>query len=281
MIIWLASYPKSGNTWVRFFLKSYLSSPDKNLTLRPDIDDNFFIKNFPSAKLCDEMKIDYLNFHNIVKNWIPMQEFLNLNNKINFLKTHNAMCTINNYPFTNSNNTLGAIYIVRDPRDIVISYADHFQVSHKEIVENMFSSEHGEAPTKNGKSYNLSIMGTWSDHYNSWKNFKKNYLLIKYENLLYNPKEEFLKITKYLNLINGYKFEENKIMEAIENTKFSKLSNQEDLKGYIGNSPKNKELEKKFFNLGPKNKWEDLLEGRVKDQIEKIFKEEMKELNYI
>ena len=42
MIIWLASYPKSGNTWVRFFLKSYLSSPDKNLTLRPDIDDNFF-----------------------------------------------------------------------------------------------------------------------------------------------------------------------------------------------------------------------------------------------
>ena len=164
MIIWLASYPKSGNTWVRFFLKSYLSSPDKNLTLRPDIDDNFFIKNFPSAKLFDEMKIDYLNFHNIVKNWIPMQEFLNLNNKINFLKTHNAMCTINNYPFTNTNNTLGAIYIVRDPRDIVVSYADHFQVSHKEIVENIFSSEHGEAPTKDGKSYNLSIMGTWSDH---------------------------------------------------------------------------------------------------------------------
>ena len=117
-----------------------------------------------------------------------MQEFLNLNNKINFLKTHNAMCTINNYPFTNSKNTLGAIYIVRDPRDIVVSYADHFQVSHKEIVENIFSSEHGEAPTKDGKSYNLSIMGTWSDHYNSWKNYVgRKIIIIKYEDLISKP----------------------------------------------------------------------------------------------
>ena len=51
MIIWLASYPKSGNTWVRFFLKSYLSSPDKNLSLESDINDNFYIKNFPSIKV--------------------------------------------------------------------------------------------------------------------------------------------------------------------------------------------------------------------------------------
>ena len=61
MIIWLASYPKSGNTWVRFFLKSYLSSPGKNLSLKSDINDNFYIKNFPNIKLLDEMKIDYFS----------------------------------------------------------------------------------------------------------------------------------------------------------------------------------------------------------------------------
>ena len=46
-----------------------------------------------------------------------------------------------------------------------------------------------------------TIISSWANHYNSWKKFKKNYLLIKYENLLYNPKEEFLKITKYYQCI--------------------------------------------------------------------------------
>ena len=54
MIIWLASYPKSGNTWVRFFLKSYLNSLDKNLSLRSDINDNFYIRNFPNIELLNQ-----------------------------------------------------------------------------------------------------------------------------------------------------------------------------------------------------------------------------------
>tara|TARA_B100000965_G_scaffold367099_1_gene352868 strand:- start:50 stop:883 length:834 start_codon:yes stop_codon:yes gene_type:complete len=277
MIIWLASYPKSGNTWVRFFLKSYLSSPDKNLTLRPDIDDNFFIKNFPSAKLFDEMKIDYLNFHNIVKNWIPMQEFLNLNNKINFLKTHNAMCTINNYPFTNSKNTLGAIYIVRDPRDIVVSYADHFQVSHKEIVENIFSSEHGEAPTKDGKSYNLSIMGTWSDHYNSWKNYVgRKIIIIKYEDLISKPYETFSKIIKYLNDINQINFNEKKIKFSIEQTSFQNLRKLEEKEGFI-----EKGRGKFFFRKGKIGSWKQELSNDLIKIVENKFKKEMLELGYL
>ena len=62
-----------------------------------------------------------------------MQNFLNLNKKINFLKTHNAMCTINGHAFTNLTNTIGGIYIVRDPRDVLLSYANHFQVDMKQL----------------------------------------------------------------------------------------------------------------------------------------------------
>ena len=277
MIIWLASYPKSGNTWVRFFLKSYLSSADKNLTLSPGIDDNFYIRNFPNAKLCDEMKIDYLNFHNIVKNWIPMQDFINLNNKTNFLKTHNAMCTINNYPFTNSINTLGAIYIVRDPRDIVASYADHFRVNHKEMVENMFSSEHGEAPTKDGKSYYLSIMGTWSDHYNSWKNYVgRKIIIIKYEDLISKTYITFSKIVKYLNDINQITFDEKKIKFSIKQTNFQNLRKLEEKEGFIEKGRGNF-----FFRKGKIGSWKEELSNDLVKIIEKKFKKEMLELGYL
>ena len=277
MIIWLASYPKSGNTWVRFFLKSYLSSPDKNLSLESDINDNFYIKNFPSIKLLDEMKIDYLKLPNIVKNWLPMQDFINLNNKTNFLKTHNAMCTINNYPFTNINNTLGAIYIVRDPRDIAVSYADFLQISQEKVVDNMISSQHGEYPEVKGKSFHLTITGSWSDHYNSWKNYKgKKIIIIKYEDLISKTYETFSKIMKYLNNVNKIIFDEKKIKFSIEQTNFQNLRKLEEKEGFT-----EKGLGKFFFRKGKIGSWKQELSIDLIKIIEKKFEKEMLELKYL
>ena len=89
MIIWIASYPKSGNTWVRLFLKSYFNLNDNNI----------ISQSFPIMDHLKEFKIDFMNFGEIVKGWELMQNFINLNQKTNYLKTHNAMCTINNYKF--------------------------------------------------------------------------------------------------------------------------------------------------------------------------------------
>ena len=91
MITWIASYPKSGNTWVRSFLTSYLYG-DENFSL----DNIKKIGKFPTLKLIEKLKIDYKNFENIVANWITMQDYINLKNKIIYLKTHNAMVTLNN-----------------------------------------------------------------------------------------------------------------------------------------------------------------------------------------
>ena len=52
MIIWIASYPKSGNTWVRLFLKSYFNLKD----------DNFITKGFPIESYFKRLKINFLNF---------------------------------------------------------------------------------------------------------------------------------------------------------------------------------------------------------------------------
>ena len=79
MIIWIASYPKSGNTWVRYFLKSYFEPTDQKLTLKTTKEDNFYSLYFPNLSLLKELNVEYMSFVNIVKNWVPMQDFVNLN----------------------------------------------------------------------------------------------------------------------------------------------------------------------------------------------------------
>ena len=125
MIIWLASYPKSGNTWMWFFIKSYFNPPNKKFSINHDKDDPYLLETFPTERGFNELNINYQDFFDISKNWINLQSLINLNNKTNYLKTHNAMCTINNNKFTDLNNTLGAIHIVRDPRDVLVSYSSY------------------------------------------------------------------------------------------------------------------------------------------------------------
>ena len=91
MIVWVASYPKSGNTWVRSFLSNYLSNEDNF-----NFDQLNKIKTFPRLELFNDLKIDFSNFKNISSNWITMQEYVNLSNNTTYLKTHIAVTAINN-----------------------------------------------------------------------------------------------------------------------------------------------------------------------------------------
>ena len=130
MIIWIASYPKSGNTWVRSFLTNYFSGSSEFNFGQLDK-----IQRFPRKELYDQLKINYHNLSEIISNWIYMQEFINLKNEFTYLKTHNAMCTVNNHPFTNKKNTAGFIYLVRDPRDVILSYSKHLNLDLNETFE--------------------------------------------------------------------------------------------------------------------------------------------------
>ena len=125
MIIWIASYPKSGNTWIRSLLSSYLFSDDGKFSFK-------LLKNieqFSSKNLSLKLP-DNLNYQaRISKNWIPSQEIINQDKKIHFFKTHNAISTINGNKFTDKLNTLAAIYIVRDPRNLITSLSYHYELS--------------------------------------------------------------------------------------------------------------------------------------------------------
>ena len=278
MIIWIASYPKSGNTWVRAIISSLLYSNKNEVDIN-----NLKIRQFPNRRDFKGIITDFTSEEQFAKNCIYAQEKLNLDNKVKFFKTHNAYWKLGKYAFTDEKNSLGVIHVVRDPRNVITSIINHFNktISNYEKALNFLMDEKRMfGPEKLSLSENdlPTIISSWSNHYNSWKKFKKNYLLIKYEDLLKNPNTEFLKITKYLSNVTDLNFDNNNIKRVIKDCNFENFKIQEDQMGFL-ESPKN--LNKKFFFLGPKNNWKNFLNENIKKKIEDNFKEEMKDLKYL
>ena len=270
MIIWIASYPKSGNTWVRSFLSNYFT---KNESF------NFSqlkkILKFPRRGLYKDLNINFKDFKNIAANWITMQEYINLQNEIVYLKTHNAMVTINNSKFTDSKNTLGFIYLVRDPRDVLLSYSSHLDISAEETFKLMEFDLSFEVSTYD-QDFKDVILGSWASNYNSWKSFKSvTGLIIKYEDLITKTETSFFKIINYLNKINNLKIDTDKIKSCINNTSFNALKNLEADKGF---SEKGKNT---FFRKGKIGDWKENLDPKIAKKIEAKFSKEMKELGYL
>ena len=287
MIIWLASYPKSGNTWLRAFIYKLFLQENFNLNALGRL-----IPQFPKKNDYQGLLNNFSGLTEILKKSITAQEILNKNNKNRFLKTHSLLYNIGDDYFTDSKNTRGAIYIVRDPRNVFISANYHFSHKNFEETEQTFFDEYremgdifsneGEGEGEEGENAALKVMiGTWQTHYNSWNRMNKNFLLIKYEDLLNSPKIEFLKIGNYLNNLFKTNFTTEQIIESMNYTKFENLKKKEKINMFSEN-PIEKQLEnKEFFRSGPNTKWEKILPKKIVDRIEKTFKKEMVELGYL
>ena len=272
MIIWLASYPKSGNTMLRTMLSSYLFTNDGSFNF--DIMKN--IKQFPNWAIFDKLGVDYKDHNEVIKNSIRVQESFNKKDSVGFVKTHNMLFNFNGkFPFTNLENTLGVIYIVRDPRNVVLSYARHLKISPKETVKFM---------TK-GKSNDMFLMGNWSENFISWKQFSNynNYLLIKYEDLVSKRKETFLKILKFVFKLRNINFiqDSNKMEAVLKNTTFENLKNLEKQKGFRESIKDDDGKQIPFFDKGKSRDWSKTLNKNLSEEIERCLKNEMKELGYI
>ena len=283
MFIWLASYPKSGNTLVRSMLAAYFFSKDGVYNF--DLIKN--IKQFPVNALFERMGINMQNEREVIKNYIRVQESFNKKESIQFLKTHSYLFNINNHAFTDLNNSLGVIYMVRDPRNVVTSLANHASMSIEESADTLINThKFGNILNERKGDQTRVYMGTWSGNYNSWKSFKNQgrYLIIKYEDLIKDRDFVLRKILKFLHKLQGTKFQidQNKFKNTIETTSFDKMKNLEKEKGFF-EAKTNLKTGKKipFFNLGPKNDWKKMLDVKIRKKIEEAFKKEMVELGYL
>ena len=283
MIIWLASYPKSGNTWVRAFITSLIYESSGNNSLEHIAQ----IRSYPLSQDFYNLLDDFNDLKKIAANWESSQSIINLQKKIKIIKTHHALCQINNYPFTNYKNSIGAIYIVRDPRNVITSLMHHYSIENynealKFILDkDRFTGKLGRKENYQRETQFPTYISNWKNHYNSWNSFKKNFLLIKYEDLINNPKKTFNKISKYLSKVLNVKIDDNRINEAIEKSSFKNLQKSEEKFGFVEAPFGGITDKKKFFNLGPKNNWREFLPTKIKNEIEKKFEKEMIKLGYL
>ncbi len=278
MIIWIASYPKSGNTYIRSFLSAYYFSKKGKF----EFDQLLNIFQFPGIKFS---KKDYFSFDDAAKNWINNQKHFFSKEKFVFLKTHNTLKNFNDIEFTTSNETVGAIYIVRDPRNVISSMSHHYSFnldeSYKTLMDNQASLSEKSV---NGDCSNFTFLSSWADHYKSWKETRKfKILFIKYEELQENKEKIFRDVINFINDLKHDKaaIDEKKFLNSLKSTNFANLKNKE-LNEKFDESVYSSDGKKiNFFHLGFKNKWQKLLS---KDMIEKInnsLKKELSELNYI
>ena len=285
MIIWLASYPKSGNTWVRSMLGAYFFS--KNGIYNQHIIQN--IQSFPNIHIFENLGINIKNNDEVIKNYIKVQESLNINSSIQFFKTHSCLFNFyNKYPFTDLDNSLGVIYIVRDPRNIVTSFSKFSSISMEESSEFMINklSIGGNLNAPKGSSDRTRVFtGTWASNFQTWKSFQyqQRYLLIKYEDLINDPEKNFLKILKFIYKLKKSNFEYNKekLKNVLNSTTFDHMNSLEKKKGF-----KEAKIDKdgnsiSFFNLGKKNDWRLILDDKIRVKLEKAFEKEMVELGYL
>tara|TARA_Y100000590_G_scaffold435140_1_gene554228 strand:- start:94 stop:972 length:879 start_codon:yes stop_codon:yes gene_type:complete len=288
-IIWVASYPKSGNTWLRAILSSLFFTKDGIFNFK------LFGKiiNFDNPSMYEYLKLsnreDHNNLHEIsviCKYWVEAQNKLNIKDgDFTFFKTHSGNVKVDNNQYTNSENTLGVIYVVRDPRDVVISYSKHNRVSIDRTINDIISKNcitRTALPKKN--PYPI-LMSSWDIHYKTWKNIDVPKLLIKYENLLSDTNNIIQEIIKFFNKYYNIDFPnlEQKINNIIETTNFDSLKKHEKKYGF-NEAPYlyfKTGIAEYFFREGKSGQWKNIL---TKDQIKKIeneFKETMIELGYL
>ena len=282
MIFWVASYPKSGNTWLRALLASYYYSKD-------GIFDQKLLKEieqFPQKKNFSNFDYDQKIVADTSRFWIKAQELINFNKKLRFFKTHNILGGLNGNQFTNTKNTIGGIYIVRDPRNVITSLKNHFEMNDKDALEFMLN--------KNKYTYNyhaendysdFQFISSWENNYKSWKN-QKNFPVkfIKYEDLNSKTYEVFKDLIKFINVTskNQNIFNKNKAKKAIYSSSFDNLKAIETKNGFSESVLSKKSAKKiSFFHLGPKNNWKNIFSKDYQNKLTLKFDSNLKELNYI
>ena len=283
MIYWIASYPKSGNTWLRILLSCYFYTKDGFY------DENSLknIQQFPEKQYFQEFSYNQNIIGDTTKYWLKAQEKINEDKKLRFFKTHNVFGLVNNSHFTNKENSIGCIYIVRDPRNIFTSIKNFYEMDNDKALKWMVNQNQYIYDIHNFEKDGYSdfqFISSWDNNYKSWKLQKKIPVkIIKYEDLLDQTFTVFKEVIEFINLsINSSEpINKQKIKNAVNSTLFSKLQSKEKNEGF-SEAILSKKGDKKipFFFLGPENNWKKILDTNVKNKIIDAFKKNLIELSY-
>lgn len=272
-ILWLASFPKSGNTWTRAFLANLILDPPEPLPLRSIAD---ICPSEPHEMwyqpLCDkpvgEMKADEL----APLRGQAQERVVSLNKNVVPMKTHSYLGEDRGHPIFSMKATYGAVYIIRDPRDVAISAADHFGCSIDRMIEMMGDPLSETAPLPGTIIHEL--VSTWSNHVESWTQWNHpGIFVVRYEDLLTDPVDQFGRIARHF----GISTDKARIKKAVEFSSFKQLQKLEAEQGFIERS----EHSERFFRSGRSGGWREKLTSAQVAQVERDHAKQMKRFGYL
>jgi hypothetical protein len=232
-IVWLASYPKSGNTWIRAFLANLIANKSDPVPLDE------------LARYCDDEARPELFSAVAGKPSTDLSpgEIAEIRPRVHaliaanargtrFVKTHNYNGVFDGHPLHNAEVTAGAVYVVRNPLDVAVSMTHHFGLTVDEAIERLGNDE---VATANDAMFVTQLLGSWSFHVKSWADLaSERILIVRYEDLLEKPAKHFAKVAKLV----GMGQDRARIERAIRHAGFGTLSSLEKKHGFIEASDK-------------------------------------------
>jgi len=275
-ILWLASYPKSGNTWTRNFLHNLLNILEGRDESEQDINAmNEFTFWEISAKAYEkflEKPVTESTREEIAAVRPKVQEMIaESTDGLAMVKTHHCLVMDRGVPAINLAVTAGAVYIVRNPLDVAISLANHISGTIDDAIKMM---ETRGLETAIGEKNVHEIYGSWSQHVESWtRKAHRGIYVMRYENMLADPVRIFGGLARHL-LLNP-KPEQLKL--AIDRSSFEVLKKQEDEAGFREKPDK----AERFFRSGKSGEWQDKLTRRQVRQIVSVHHVQMQRFGYL
>jgi aryl sulfotransferase len=262
-IIWLASYPKTGNTWFRIFLTN----------LRGDRKGPAHISELDSIPIASARDI-FDNAAGVESSDLTVEEIERLrpeiyehiaanSNETLFMKVHDAYTYVDSVtPLFPEKATLGSIYLIRNPLDVVVSFAHHSGWDYDRAISTMADESYAFC-SKTVRLHNQlrQRLLSWSGHVVSWVEAPGfPVCILRYEDLRQNPVETFGKAVRF----SGLEFEREQIMRALNFSCFDELQRQERANGFREKSPHCKA----FFRKGVIGSWREELS---KEQVERVI----------
>ena len=271
-IVWLASYPKSGNTWTRIFLANYLMNADQPVPINEVHrfgmgDSTIGTYNMVAGRQIDPGNIELtLGLRDKVLRGIVANKA-----DVNFVKTHNIRADAFGVTLIPDKYTRAAVYILRNPLDMLISYARHYGMSHADTAAAIARPDNSNAAEDHTVT---QFLGTWSDHVESWtRNTGFPTLVLRYEDLLDQPEKNFARLLGHI----GMPVDKARLEKAIRFSSFDEVTKQEATAGFVEGSPNSE----RFFAKGRSGYWKTELDPRIAKRVKRDHRKVMKKHGYL
>ncbi len=270
-IVWIASYPKSGSTWLRAFLHNLLRNPDQP----------YDINQLTHFTMSDSQAAWYGMFDPRPTEQLSKEEVAVLRPRVHeamtrafpdsvFVKTHNALIEDRGHSMITLEHTAGAIYVVRNPLDVAISHSHHYGL---DLDQSIFVLNRPGVEGENEPNYVYEWHGSWSQHVASWTlRPAPNLRVVRYEDMLETPHETFGAVAAFL----GLKPPRERLHKAIRLSSFRVLREQEERHGFRERTVKSE----RFFRAGTAGQWRLALTARQVEAVTSVHAEQMARFGY-